>query len=119
LTDTLQTLLGLNEKLNVFPQSSRYHGIETTSLRAPDERVIVYMKRRFVPDPKRFVLLQEHTVVQGDRPDILAAKYVGDSEQFWRLCDANGVLDPNELTASIGRKIRITMPEGITGINYV
>ena len=75
-------------------------------------RKTVYLRRRFVPSPNRFQMLQEHTVVQGDRLDNLTHKYFGDAEQFWKLCDANGATRPNELTDTIGRKLRIALPEG-------
>jgi hypothetical protein len=68
-----------------------------------------------VPDAGEFSVLQEHSVVQGDRLDNVAAKYLGDPEQFWRLCDANGAIRPDELTETIGNKIRITLPQGIPG----
>jgi len=35
-------------------------------------------------------LLQEHAVTEGERLDHIAAKYLGDPEQFWQLCDATG-----------------------------
>ena len=54
--------------------------------------------------------LVEHTVTQGDRLDNLATRYVGDPEQFWRICDANDVLRPEELTEEIGRIIKIGLP---------
>jgi len=47
--------------------------------------------------------------------DNLAAKYLGDPEQFWRLCDANGAMRPDELVEVIGAVIKITLPQGITG----
>jgi hypothetical protein len=77
--------------------------------------MIVYAARRFVPPPERFQLLQEYTVRQADRLDNIAAKYLGDPEQFWRLADANGALRPEDLLLTVGRKLRITLPEGITG----
>ncbi len=98
-----------------FPNPSRYSGIETATLETSDGRVVPYLRRRFVPAPERFALLQEHAVAEGDRLDNLAAHYLGDPEQFWRICDANGALRPDELTETIGRKIRITLPEGIPG----
>jgi hypothetical protein len=110
----LQALLqGGEPSANTFPPNSRYHGIATATMAAPDGRTIVYLLRRFVPAPERFALLQEHTVTQGDRLDNLAAQYFGDPEQFWRLCDANAALRPQELTEIIGRWIRITLPEGM------
>lgn len=98
-----------------FPPTSRYSGVETATLHSPDRRTLTYLRRRFVPPVERFALLQEHTVTEGERLDNLAAHYLGDPEQFWRLCDANGVLRPDDLTDTIGRRIRITLPEGIPG----
>ena len=69
--------------------------------------------RRFIPPPERFALLFEHVVTEGERLDNITFKYMGDPEQFWRICDANAVLRPEELTDTTGRSIRITMPAGI------
>ncbi|HET8631523.1 MAG TPA: hypothetical protein VFL91_29215 [Thermomicrobiales bacterium] len=96
--------------------TSRYAAVTTATLTAADGRTIVYLRRRFVPPSERFALLQEHVVVDGDRLDNLAAAYLGDPEQFWRLCDANGALRPDELTETPGRRLRITLPEGIPGV---
>jgi hypothetical protein len=98
-----------------FPPTSRYHIIATAETSAPDGRKIVYLRRRFLPAVGRFALLQEHTVMEGERPDLIAATYLGDPEQFWRLCDANSVMQPEELTEEVGRRLRITLPEGIPG----
>ncbi len=54
-------------------------------------------------------------VVEGDRVDNLAAQYLGDPELYWRLCDANGVMRPDDLTETAGAKVAITLPEGIPG----
>ena len=99
----------------LFPPTSRYHGLSTLSHRGEDGREIAYLERRFVPLPENFEELRQHVVSQGDRPDNLAYTYLGDATQYWRLCDANGVLDPDELTDTAGRRIRITLPEGIPG----
>ena len=98
-----------------FPPTSRYHAVGTATLAMPDGRTIVYLKRRLVPPPERFELLQEHEVTQGERLDNITAKYLGDPEQFWRLCDANGAVNPAELE-EVGRRLRITLPEGIPGV---
>lgn len=98
-----------------FPPTSRYYGIETTTLKERG-RTVIYLRRRFVPQPERFDLLQEHIVTQGERLDNITANYLGDPEQFWRVCDANRALRPDELTETIGRRLRITLPEGIPGL---
>ena len=72
-------------------------------------------RRRFVPAPERFALLEEHLVSDGERLDLIAHQYLGDPEQFWRIADANGAVRPEELIEETGRRLRITLPEGIPG----
>jgi hypothetical protein len=110
---------GNNLPATSFPATSRYNGLQILKYKTPDGREIAYVARRIVPQPDRFETLREHEVGEGDRPDNLAANYLGDPEQFWRLADANNSLNPFDLTAEIGHKIRITLPEGIPGMPYV
>jgi len=112
--DPLAALLaaqGLGSR--AFPPSSRYHGLPTAERVEADGRTAVYVRRRFLPPPERFATVGEHRVVDGDRLDNLAARHVGDPEQFWRLADANRAMHPDELTAETGRRLRLTLPEGI------
>jgi hypothetical protein len=114
--DALQSLLqpgGL--KANLFPPTSRYYGIDTATLETADGGTVVYLRRRTVPPADRFALLSLHPVTQGERLDIIATTYLGDPEQFWRICDANNAMGPDELTETPGRQLRITLPEGIQG----
>lgn len=97
----------------VFPPGSRYHGLGTAVHTTPDGVSVAYLLRRFVPPPERFATLHEYAVVEGDRIDNVAHRFLGDPEQYWRVCDANGALRPAELTAVPGRVVRITLPEGI------
>ena len=116
MSDPLATILSpLDLEATLFPATSRYHGVSFAQLSTADGRTVVYLRRRFVPPPERFALLQEHAVTSADRLDNLAARYLGDPEQFWRLCDANGAIRPDELVETTGRRLRITLPEGIPG----
>lgn len=99
-----------------FPITSRYHNVEQATLETADGKTIVYLRRRFLPSPDRFALIQEHRVKSGDRLDNVTAQYLGDPLQFWRVADANNAMQPEMLTAVPGRKIRITQPEGIPGM---
>jgi len=96
-----------------FPPTSRYYQIATGQYVAPDGRIIVYLHRRFIPSVDNFTLLEEHTVTQGERLDNIAAQALGDPEQFWRICDANNAMRPDDLTTTPGRVLSITLPEGI------
>ncbi len=100
-----------------FPQNSRYYEFATNTLKNQNNETIVYLKRRFIPSPDQFSLLQTHSVTQGDRLDNVSNQYLGDPELYWRICDANGAIRPNDLTETIGTKLRITLPQGIPGGN--
>jgi len=117
MTDTNQALQALLQagqgKVTPFPPTSRYCSIDTATIELADGHTVIYLKRRFIPSPDNFALLQMHVVTQGERLDNITAKYLNDPEQFWRVCDANGAMRPDELTETVGREIRITLPEGI------
>ena len=99
----------------MFGPNSRYHLTKTGRLVREDGTEVAYLRRRFVPAPERFALIGEHVVSEGERLDLIAHQYLGDPEQFWRIADANGAVRPEELTEEPGRRLRITLPEGIPG----
>ena len=100
---------------DLFSAGSRYHGIDHTTRTMPDGSTVVYLRRRFVPPPERLEDLTKHTISDGDRLDLLAARYYGDSLLFWRICDANVAIRPSDLLRNPGGTLRITMPEGMPG----
>jgi hypothetical protein len=117
MSDPIQNLLGMGVvKTNPFPANSRYAATLTATLDLPDGKQVIYLQRRFVPPAERFALLHEYTVTQGDRPDTLAARLIGDPELFWQLCDSNTAMQPDELSDVPGRRLRVTLPEGIPGV---
>ena|SRR6516225_98565 len=73
-------------------------------------RIVAYKTRRFLPAVGSAPTLVEHTVMQGERLDNITARYLGDPTLFWRLCDANLVLRPDELE-QVGRVIEIVLPQ--------
>lgn len=99
-----------------FASTSRYYGIATSRLTQADGSVAVYVQRRFLPFPENFAALQIVTIAAGDRLDNVAARYLGDPHQSWRLCDANGAMQPEALVAEPGATLLITMPEGVPGV---
>jgi nucleoid-associated protein YgaU len=119
MIDPLQALQALLQpgslQQSLFPPTSRYCGIPTATLETADARTVVYLRRRFLPSPDDLVTVQTHVVVEGDRLDNLAARLLGDPEQFWRICDANGAMRPDALTEVVGRTLRITLPAGLSG----
>jgi hypothetical protein len=98
----------------MFPATSRYSGIALTRLQTADGRTVPYLSRRFLPPAAAAITLAEHIVTQDERLDNITARYLGDPEQFWRVCDANNAMLPEELTdeAALGRRLRIPLPQG-------
>ncbi|WP_069814584.1 LysM peptidoglycan-binding domain-containing protein [Streptomyces sp. TP-A0874] len=107
-TNPLDSLPGAHP----YPRSSRYHEAEIGVHRTADGGEVRYTKRRLLPP-----LPEEsdtgttcHTVSSGERPDHLAQRYFGDPGQWWRIADANPVLDPRELTDGPGQEVDIPLP---------
>jgi hypothetical protein len=96
-----------------FPATSRYYDTPTKTLAIADGESLVYLARRFVPPGASLALLHLHTVIAGERLDIIADAELGDAQAFWRICDANDAMRPDDLTAEIGRKLRIALPAGV------
>jgi len=68
---------------SLFAANSRYLGIDTNTLTAADGSIISYVQRRFLPQPSQLAQVRQHSVVQGDRLDVIAAEYLGDPQLFW------------------------------------
>jgi len=98
-----------------FPPTSRYFGVPVAEYAGADGRTIAYLRRRRVPPPESLAPVGERPLLADDRLDTLAARLLGDPTQFWRLCDANAVIDPLDLTSQPGRPVRVALPEGVPG----
>lgn len=98
----------------MFDPRSRYANIDTATLSVTDRdgntSEIRYVKRRFLPVASELQIMAEHSVVQGERLDYITAKFLGDPTQFWRIVDAENVLDPDELDEEPGRVLHIPVP---------
>jgi hypothetical protein len=100
-----------------YPPTSRYATTPVLAYDPGDGRPpIPHLARRFVPPPERLAALGEHEVVEGDRLDLISARYFGDPELWWRTADANPAGHLEDLTATVGRRLRITAPEGMPGV---
>jgi hypothetical protein len=114
MIEPFRTALDLIPGAHPYPRSSRYYDTEIGIHRLPDGTEVRYTKRRLLPplpDPDN---VATHTVSEGERPDHLGQRYLRDPEQWWRIADANPILDPRELTAEPGQEIDI--PEEGTGL---
>jgi nucleoid-associated protein YgaU len=84
-------------------KGSRYENVPVLTITTPDGRTESYFAIRFVPDTPAGYL---HTFRAGERLDLVSFKYYRNPEKFWRIADANGEVDPEELLEP-GRRVRI------------
>jgi hypothetical protein len=89
----------------MFASNSRYINVSDGVYTDPSGRSISYKLLRLTPDAPA---LQMHSVVQEDRLDLLAFTYYRDPEQFWRICDANLALRPDDLL-QVGAQVEIPL----------
>ena len=95
----------------MFDSKSRYYNLETATYNKQEGKPIAYKRRRFLPRGQDLPLLTETKVEQSDRLDLISDRTIGDSEQFWRVCDANNALNPENLTAEPGKWLRVPIPQ--------
>jgi hypothetical protein len=115
MTDPVQLLIEAGAISSTpFAPESRYNGVPLAVLTSrPGVPGQAYVRRRFVPVPSSLTIVAKHVASALDRPDLLGAKYLGDPLLYWRIADANAVLDPHELTDTLGRRIAIPLPPGM------
>jgi hypothetical protein len=115
MTDMLNALIAAGALPETsYGPSSRYYALPVIEWTAPDGTVIRYVKRRFIPGASLFATLAVHRVQQGERIDLLAARYLGDPLLYWRIDDANLAVEPSDpMTA--GNSVNIPLAAGTPG----
>ncbi|MEZ0112591.1 nucleoid-associated protein YgaU [Catenulispora sp. EB89] len=111
--DNTQAALAAAATPSSYPRTSRYYAVPTAVYTTADGTQIPYLTRRFLPDPGTLTAVDSYQVKAGDRVDQIAYRYLGDPTQWWQLADANPELDPQELTATPGATLEITLPGGM------
>lgn len=91
----------------MFARGSRYERVPEDVYVDARGRETPYKLLRLLPPA--LPALESHLVVAGDRLDLLAHSYLADPELFWRICDANTALRPEELTDELGRLLAIPL----------
>lgn len=87
----------------MFFKGSRYENVKEATYEDEQGRLYTYKKIRFIKDTPAFF---EHTVTQGERLDHISYKYHKDPTKYWLICDANNVMDPQDLEVS-GKRVLI------------
>jgi hypothetical protein len=91
----------------MFFRGSRYETVANAELVTEQGRVIRYKRVRFIPETRGVF---PYLVLEGDRLDLIAYRIYNDPEQFWRICDANLALRPEDLVAQPGNRLLIPIP---------
>ena len=94
----------------MFDPTSRYYRLPTSTWVRGDGTAITYVRRRFLPQAGQLATLVEVTLTDGDRLDLIAARTLGASEHFWRICDAENAMNPIDLESEPGRRLRVPIP---------
>ena len=77
---------------------SRYRDNEDRMLERPDSGQVVYRERRLLPASSDHLITQSVERDVEERIDQLANRTLGSPDAYWQLCDANGVMNPREIT---------------------
>jgi hypothetical protein len=92
----------------MFFKGSRYENVETNIIKDSKGREIRYKKVRFMPE---IDAPMGHIVLQGDRLDNLAHQFFDDPQLFWKICDANMAMWPDDLVGVVGKIVLIPLAE--------
>ncbi|HEY5912266.1 MAG TPA: hypothetical protein VJA21_16815 [Verrucomicrobiae bacterium] len=93
----------------MFCKGTRYENVGTDSITNAQGQKVQFKKVRFIPETPA----QTGVVVANEeRLDQIAQRIYQDPELFWRICDANLAMWPDDLVAESGRVIRIPPSEG-------
>ncbi len=92
----------------MFFKGSRYQKVPLAKITDSAGREIRYTLTRFIVDP---LALVGHRVLAHERLDHIAWRHFRDAERFWRICDANRALWPDDLLEEAAI-LRIPAAEG-------
>jgi hypothetical protein len=92
----------------MFTPRSRYASVPDGVYTDPGGRKIPFKRLR--PIPTDLAVRSVYAVAPQDRFDLVAYAQYGDPEQFWRICDANRGMWPDDLLAVPGRQLAIPPP---------
>ena len=95
--------------MQVFPPNSRYADLPTAERELSDGRKLLFTRRRLLPQGQTLPVVAELTPTDSDRLDLIATRSLADPEQYWRICDANDVMNPADLLNRRGQRLRIPL----------
>lgn len=91
----------------MFESDSRYDEIEEATLERPDGREVVYKRRRLIARQRTTIFRGRVSVKKDERVDHIATRTLGDPGQYWRILDANAVMNPADIDEGSGQMLDI------------
>jgi hypothetical protein len=91
----------------MFEPDSRYDAIEEATIEQSDGREVVYKRRRLIGRQRTTIFRGRVIVSRDERVDHIATRTLGDPGQYWRLMDANAVMNPREIDEGKGQTLDI------------
>ena len=88
----------------MFDPNSRYYRMPTFTAAGTHGKTVTLVRLRILPPTAGVTTWQ---VTQADRPDLVAYHFYKDATRFWRIADANEVLDPAESYSVTGTSVQI------------
>ncbi len=92
----------------MFFKGSRYADVPDAFLTDASRRTIRFKRVRFIPPTPA---VAGHRVIAGERLDLIAWRHYRDAERFWRICDSNEALWPDDLLVE-GAIVGVPTSEG-------
>ena len=94
----------------MFFKGSRYENVVTDSFTNAVGQLVRFKRVRFIPDtPAHLPVI----VNRGERLDHIANRVYQDPELFWRICDANFAMRPEDL---VSEPVRVGEPSKVIKI---
>jgi hypothetical protein len=87
--------------------TSRYANSQMTTVVRADGKTVSCLALRMLPLPSAMLSVSTVTVPSGERLDATANRVFGDPLQYYRLCDANGAMNPFLLVDDMGPVLRV------------
>lgn len=97
----------------MFTSNSRYNNLPQLQYRTEEGDIINYVSRRILPPLQQLKIIKQFMLIEGDRPDLIAYRHLGDPLVYWQIADANGVMHPRQLIAKPGQLLVVALPQGM------
>jgi hypothetical protein len=89
----------------------RYAKSQVLYLTGSDGKPVAYLSRRFLPDPDALTIAGIAPMDPGERLDLFASRILGVSTAWWRIADAQRLIDPGDLENPQLQRLKVPLPE--------